>query len=126
MSAATSLAFPADTAYVALSRTVAASMAARADLPIDQLEDVRLAVDEAVTQIITDAAPGATVECRFTVTETGLHIEVAGRSRSHRVPPTETFGWTVLSALVDSLTAGVDDGVLTLTLDITRAAPVHA
>ena len=126
MSAPTILSFPADTAYVALSRTVAASMAALADLPIDQLEDVRLAVDEAVTQVIADAPQDSIVECRFALTGDGLHVEISGASRSRQVPSSTTFGWTVLSALVDSVTAGVDDGVLTLTLDITRAVPVHA
>ncbi len=50
-----SLIFRAATRNAALARTVAAAMAARADLPLDQLEDVRLAVDEAVSQLILDA-----------------------------------------------------------------------
>ena len=39
------------------------SVAARADLPLDQLEDARLAVDEALTVLIEGAASGSTVTC---------------------------------------------------------------
>jgi hypothetical protein len=54
MSDTVTLTFAARTNNASLARTVAATMSARADLPLDQLEDVRLAVDEAVTQSILD------------------------------------------------------------------------
>ena len=37
---------------MAIARTVAAAMAARADLTLDQIEDVRLAMDEGLAYII--------------------------------------------------------------------------
>lgn len=53
---------PASAAYTALARRAAATMAARADLPIDQVEDMRLAVDEAASQLI-GADPESDVTC---------------------------------------------------------------
>ena len=45
MTNAVTVSFPAQTQYVSLARTMAAAMAVRADLPIDQLEDLRLQLD---------------------------------------------------------------------------------
>lgn len=121
MSGPVVLAFPADTTNIALARSLAAAMAARADLPIDQLEDVRLAVDEAVTQAVSCAVPASTVECRFTARDGWLDVEVRVPSATGEAPSRGTFGWTVLSALVDSADADVADGILVLRLRATRA-----
>jgi serine/threonine-protein kinase RsbW len=118
------LAFPARTQNVSLARTVTAAMAARADLPLDQLEDVRLAVDEAVSQLIADAPADAEIRLVFSVADGVLDIVVTGPSASGLVPPTGTFSWTVLTALVDSVSATVEDGVVALHLHVTRSVSV--
>ena len=122
------LTFQADTANVALARTLAAAMSARADLPIDQLEDVRLAVDEAVSQVILDAPADADVTCTFDVDVEGtdLGITISAPSASRAVPAQDTFSWTVLRALVESVTADVTDGVVTLRLQVRRHVPADA
>jgi serine/threonine-protein kinase RsbW len=120
------LTFPADTSNVRLARTVAAAMAARADLPVDQLEDVRLAVDEAVSQLIFDAEADATISCRFALAGTDLDIAVSGLTRTGDVPSTETFSWMVLSALVDAVAAESSSRVVTLRLHVVRHVPVDA
>lgn len=120
------LTIPADTAYVAMARSVAAAMAARADLPLDQLEDARLAVDEALTQAIGDAAPGSEVACSFAVHSTGLVVEVSAASASGQPPSTGTFSWIVMKALVDEVSADVQDGRLTLRLSLSRSFAVQA
>jgi serine/threonine-protein kinase RsbW len=101
-------------------------MSARADLPVDQLEDVRLAVDEAVSQLIVDAPPDSTVTCSFTPRERGLDVVLSCPSVSGRPPATDTFAWTVLTALVDDVSAQVSDGELTLVLHVVRGIPVTA
>ena len=126
MSGAVTVAFPAETLNVALARTVAAAMAARADLTIDQLEDVRLAVDEAVSQLIADASPDATVTCAFEAGAGTLSITVTARTRTGATPATDTFSWTVMRALVDSVAATTDGGEVRLDLRIARALPVEA
>ena len=126
MSDTVTLTIPADTAYVALARSVAAAMSARADLPIDQLEDVRLAVDEALSQVIADAPPSSEITCAYTVAGADLSITVAGASISGAVPSTGTFSWIVLRALVDDVSADVADGMLTVRLHVSRAVTVQA
>lgn len=126
MSDTVTLTIPSDTAYVAMARSVAASMSAQADLPIDQLEDVRLAVDEALSQVIADAPPDSAITCTYTVDGADLAIAVSGTSLSGAVPSTGTFSWIVLRALVDDVSADVSDGTLTLRLRVSRAVPVQA
>jgi serine/threonine-protein kinase RsbW len=113
------LVLPADTGYVSLARSVAASMAARADLTVDHLEDVRLAVDEAVSQLIHDSADG-TVSVSFALHADGLAIEVSARTKTMETPAQDTFSWTVLTALVDDVTAVALDGVVTIALRMSR------
>ena len=126
MSSTVQLSFPAQTVNVALARTVAAAMAARADLPIDQLEDVRLAVDEAVSQLIADAVADASVSCAFTAGGGTLEIRVSARTRTGKAPATDTFSWTVMQALVDSVIATTDADEVILDLHVARALPVEA
>ena len=52
---------PADGAYVSTLRLTAASLAARCDLTIDDIEDLRLAVDEACALLLPHAAPDSTL-----------------------------------------------------------------
>jgi len=113
------LSFEADTRNIALTRTLAAAMAARADLPIDQLEDARLAVDEAVTQVIASAPAGAEVVCIMSAPPGELSITVSAPGTQE--PSQSTFSWMVLSALVSSLDAQVADGRITFMLLIERA-----
>ena len=120
------LTFPSDTANVALARTLAASMSARADLPIDQLEDVRLAVDEAVSQVILDAPAGSDITCTFHVHGTDLDITISAPSASRTIPAQDTFSWTVLCALVETVTADVTDDIVTLRLQVRRHVPADA
>jgi serine/threonine-protein kinase RsbW len=125
MSHPVALTFAPDTANVRLARLLAAAMAARADLPLDQVEDVRLAVDEAVTQAIADCPNDGSVEVAFVVDEGGLTVTIATPSASGQPPAPGTFGWSVLTALVDSATAQIVGGVLHLRLRADRAATVQ-
>lgn len=114
------LTFAADTRNVALARTISAAMAARADLPIDQLEDLRLAVDEAVTQILAAAPTQADVTCAFRVVGDRVLVQITSSTTATSVPSTTSFSWTVLSALVDAVEAQLADGQLTISFSVSR------
>lgn len=118
------LSFRAMPANVALARTMAVAMGARAHLTIDQIEDVRLAIDEAVSQLIIDSDEDTLVHCDFTEEDGTLRIRVAATTRSGLVPPTDTFSWLVLAALVGEVTAGTVNGLVHLDLSIKRPASV--
>lgn len=118
------LAFAARTENVGLARTVAAAIAARADLPIDQLEDFRLAVSELVTRAIEDAGPSAQVACAFVEDAHGIGLTVSYPAPS--LPAADTFGWAIVRALLSEVEAGQDEGVVSIRARLERRAPAQA
>src|SRR6478735_186614 len=59
------LRIPADGAYVSVLRTTTAGLAARLDFPIDDIEDLRIAVGEASAMVLPEADEAADLVCRF-------------------------------------------------------------
>lgn len=115
------LTIPASSAYLSLARAATAGLCARLDFPIDRLEDVGLAVDEAVSLLLLDAVPGSDLEIRWQPTGDALAITIESVSSSGRPPRTTTFAWTVLTALASQVTATVTDGRVQLTLRADRS-----
>lgn len=101
---------PAAAAYIAVVRTAAAGLAARVDLTLDRIEDLRIAVDEACALLVgpgTEHGSGRTLRCLFVINEVSLVVEVSGPRTD--LPERSAFAWAVLSALVDGIEAGEDD-----------------
>jgi serine/threonine-protein kinase RsbW len=102
---------PATGAYLSVLRTASAGLAARLDFTLDEIEDLRIAVDEACAMLLPRAVGGADVECEFTLDADSITIEVRVPTVDGESPSRETFAWTVLSALVgevDSSTTADD------------------
>ena len=110
------LAVPATPEYVGLIRSAAAHIAAHADLTIDAIDDLRLAVDEAFAVLIAHKPDSGVVTIKFQIHSERLDIELTGPAGSP--PPDKTsFAWTVLSALVHEVSAGTSPaGLVTLLL----------
>jgi len=98
---------PADGAYLSVLRTAAAGLAARLDFTLDDIEDLRIAVDEACSLLLAQAVPGSRLTCSFHVTDDSVTVRAAVRSRSPRVPPRDGFAWAVLSALASDVSFDV-------------------
>src|SRR5260370_13943250 len=56
---------PAEGAYLSVLRTATAGLAARLDFTLDEIEDLRIAVDEACAMLLSQAIPGTHLECAF-------------------------------------------------------------
>ena len=111
------LRLPADGAYLSVLRTATAGLAARLDFTLDEIEDLRIAVDEACALLLPDAAPDAELLCVFALSAESLSVTVTVPSRTGRVPRRNTFAWTVLSALAGDVDAWADDaGRVSVTL----------
>ena len=102
------LRLPADGAYLSVLRTATAGLAARLDFTLDEIEDLRIAVDEACALLLPDAAPGAELTCVFALADESLSVTVSVPSRTGRVPRRNTFAWTVLTALAGEVDASAD------------------
>ena len=108
---------PAAGAYLSVLRTATAGLAARLDFTLDEIEDLRIAVDEACAMLLTQAVPGADLECTFGLDGDSMRIAVAVLTVDGIEPSRDTFAWTVLSALagdVDSAADGANRVTITL------------
>ena len=65
---------PADSAYLSVLRTATAGLAARLDFTLDEIEDLRIAVDEACAMLLPAAIDTATLTCRFRLDPTTLEV----------------------------------------------------
>ena len=94
------LRLPADSAFLAVLRTATAGLAARINFTLDDIEDLRIAVDEACAMLLAIATPGACLDCRFAVTDDALAVEVTVTTvHGARLPSEASFAWKVLTAL---------------------------
>ncbi|PRY02059.1 anti-sigma factor [Allonocardiopsis opalescens] len=115
---------PAASAYLSVLRTATAGLAARLDFTLDDIEDLRIGVDEACAMLLAQALPGTDLTAEFELTDTGMRISVSVLSADGRLPERDTFAWTVLSALAGDVDAFADaDDRVTIVLHKHRAMP---
>jgi serine/threonine-protein kinase RsbW len=121
------IAVPAEAAYLAVLRTAAAGLATRLDFTLDDIEDLRIAVDEACSILLGQAVRGSHLVCRFHLSGDALTVVVEVESAQPTIPTRHGFAWTVLSALASSVDFAVTDPRhLEITLVQRRpAAAVH-
>lgn len=102
------LRLPAVGAYLSVLRTATAGLAARLDFTLDEIEDLRIAVDEACAMLLSTAVPGADLECEFELTANLIRVSVTVMTLDGALPARDTFAWTVLSALAGEVDSRVD------------------
>ena len=113
------LRIPADGAFLSVLRTATAGLAARLDFTLDDIEDLRIAVDEACAVVLPQALPTSDLRCAFYLKPQTLSVEVSAQCDSPRPPHKDGFAWTVLSALTTSLEATVEGDTLSVKLSRT-------
>jgi len=111
----------ADLVNLPIVRSVVATIATRADFDLDAIADLRLAVDEACSTLITRAIPGTIMSCRFTVPGDALCFIGTVQSANASEPSTKSFGWRVLSTLTDAVQSRITSNGHSHRLDIELA-----
>jgi serine/threonine-protein kinase RsbW len=108
------LRLPPDSAYLAVL-----------DFTLDEIEDLRIAVDEACALLLPRIAADGDLTCVFTIEADTLAVEVSARTTDAEPPRRDSFAWTVLSALAGEVDARTDgDGRVRITLRKQRGAVV--
>ena len=113
------LRLPADGAFASVLRTTTAGLAARLDFPIDDIEDLRIAVGEASAMVLPEAMEGSDLTCRFFMAPGELTVSVAVTVDAPVTPDLDSFAWQVLTTLATRASADdTDDSfVITLTME---------
>jgi serine/threonine-protein kinase RsbW len=103
---------PARAEFLHVVRTVVGSVAARHDLTIDAIEDLRIAVDEACAQLLI--ARGSEVTVRLEPTGDGVQATCSTNADVPQWPPDgveHSLASQVLQGLADNVTWEREDGV---------------
>jgi serine/threonine-protein kinase RsbW len=114
---------PADVSYVSTLRLTTASLAARCGLTVDDIEDLRLAVDEACALLLPHAIPGTTLDTRFRLSAGELAVDATVVSVDGADPDRSGFAWTVLGALASDVDVLGDGDRLTIVVTKRSEAP---
>ncbi len=110
------LRLPADSAYASVLRTTTAGLAARLDFPIDDIEDLRIAVGEASAMVLPEARPDSDLVCRFYMHPGELTVWVGVDVDHDVVPDVDSFAWQVLTTLATEAVAATSDGVFAISV----------
>ena len=114
---------PASSVYLSVLRTATAGLAARLNFTLDEIEDLRIAVDEACAMLLPQATAGEDFSCAFTLDDDALDVHVRVSTNGGSLPQRDTFAWTVLSALAGDVDSGVEpDGTVWIRLHKRRAS----
>jgi serine/threonine-protein kinase RsbW len=113
------LRLPADSVYVSVLRTTTASLSARLDFTIDDIEDLRIAVGEACAMVLPEADPGTDLVAEFFLGRGRLTVRVSVSGSDIGEPDYDSFAWQVLDTLAGEAAAQVADEqfVVTLSMD---------
>jgi serine/threonine-protein kinase RsbW len=117
------LRLPADSAYLAVLRSATAGLAARINFTLDDIEDLRIAVDEACAILLPQAAPASQLDCTFWLGGATMTVAVGATCTEPKKPSEQGFAWRVLTALTTHARSEVTDDRLVLTLS--RSAGQH-
>jgi serine/threonine-protein kinase RsbW len=103
-----SIRLPAASAYLSVLRTATAGLAARLDFTLDEIEDLRIAVDEACAMLLSEAVPGTDLTAAFELTGDVMKVSVEVATVGSSAPKRDDFAWMVLTALADDVDAVTD------------------
>jgi serine/threonine-protein kinase RsbW len=117
------LRLPADSAFASVLRTTTAGLAARLDFPIDDIEDLRIAVGEASAMVLPEAAAGSDLTCRFYMAPGELTVSVAVEVDAPVSPDLDSFAWQVLTTLATGARSEYLDGSFVITLTMESGHP---
>jgi anti-sigma regulatory factor (Ser/Thr protein kinase) len=94
--------FPARSGYLRISRLNATTYGAKLGFDVDALDDLRLAVDEAVTWLLDDEEAGGTVTLQLSESEGGIRL--VGERNGAVLPEREVddLVHAILGATLDS------------------------
>jgi len=98
------LEIPASGAYLSVVRAAATGLAAELQFTYEEIDDLRIAVDEACTQLLARRGSATTLRVSYHLGEPGLRVDVSIEAPDRGDPlDRDTFAWQILSALTDQV-----------------------
>ena len=107
-----SLAIPAEARYFHVARSVATAVAGGYELPVDVVDDLRLAITECCNLLMSPAIHPERLRVRLWPQDASLLMEVAadGGGPGDQRSTTDSLSWTIVVGLADEATWESDGG----------------
>jgi serine/threonine-protein kinase RsbW len=105
------LTVPAALEFVRIARLTASGVASRLGFDVDEIEDLRVAVDE-LSSILVDPPGGSQLELSFTSTTDGIEIEGRRTIDGGTPPAVDELTRQILAAVVDEYDVESEDSVV--------------
>lgn len=118
--------FPAKAGYLMISRLNAAALGSAAGFDIDELDDLRLAVNEAASWLLADEEAGGQIELVLSAADG--HVRISGTRSGSGLPPRrqDDLIEAILGATVDEYSLSEDKQDERFVLLVKAKAPGHA
>lgn len=99
---------PARAEYVAVLRAAAGVIASRLEFTLDDIDDLRILIDEAASVLLTSGAEG-TLHCEIEAAEDTISFRLTAAVTSDATSPEEGFAWSILRALAHEVSSETDE-----------------
>ena len=115
MTSTVQLEIPASGAYLAVARVAATGLAAQLQFTYEEIDDLRIAVDEACTQLLARRGSATTLNVAYHLDDAGLRVDVSIEAPDRGDPlARDTFAWQILAAMTDEVREQSEAGRLWL------------
>ena len=109
------LEIPASGVYLSVVRAAATGLAAQLQFTYEEIDDLRIAVDEACTQLLARRGSAETLCIDYHLKPAELRVDVSVEAPYRGDPlAKDTFAWQILTALTDEVSERADDSGLHL------------
>ena len=116
------LRLPADGAYASVLRTTAAGLAARLDLTLDDIEDLRVAIGEASALVLPAASVGSDLRCTFGLAPDRLSVSIRVETGRVFEIDRDSFTWQVLTTMATEVEVDATSDSFTVQLTMVSSA----
>ncbi|MFB7723398.1 MULTISPECIES: anti-sigma factor [unclassified Nocardia] len=96
---------PAELDQLIMLRALAETVALIGDFALDELTDIRVAVDEVATALIIGAIPDSCVDCEFEFDAERMRVRMAAVALGSDAFDENGFSWQVLHTITENLAA---------------------
>lgn len=125
-SATVTVKVPPEAGHVAILRTTVGAFAARQHLTLDQVDDLRMGVEEAAVQLLRHASDGP-LSMEITSLGDGVQVRLeAAVQEGAAIIERTSWSWMILTALADDISVERREGVASVVLVKNRLAGVDA
>jgi serine/threonine-protein kinase RsbW len=94
---------PARLDQLPIVRSLGETVSLHADFTLEEVADIRLALNEVATALILDAVPGSTIGCTFSYSADRVVVRVSSTAVSEAEAGPNQLGWYVVATLTESL-----------------------